>query len=206
MAGIDNLKEDLCQIMRELYKEKILTDIGGNLSIRDADDEVIWITPSGLQKNLVKPADLIKLDYTGKVLLNKSNREPSVETPMHIALYQNDDFNAVIHSHAPYATAYSLLDNPPEIPLLTAELTYLIPEIIIVPYLRSGSNELGEEVSDALEDTGIAILENHGVVSAGETLEIAVHKTRALEEILRLYLIAKDFGSNIRPFTGFDEF
>lgn len=206
MTDSTTLKEKVCQIMRELYQEKILTDIGGNVSFRDPNEEAIWITPSGLQKNLVTPNDLIKIDYNGKILVNNLNKEPSVETPMHVAIYDNEDFNAIIHSHAPYATAYSLLEDPPEIPLLTAELSYLIPEIIIVPYQRTGSLELGTEVSSALEDTGIVILENHGVVAASETLEKAVHKTHALEEYLRLFLLTKQFGSEIRHFTGFDEF
>lgn len=206
MADINSRKEYLCHLMADLYQEKILTDIGGNVSLRDSDEECIWITPSGMQKNLVKLDDLIKLDYSGKILINKTNMEPSIETPMHVAIYENEDFNAIIHSHAPYATAYSLLDDPPEIPVLTAELSYLIPEVIVVPYHRSGSEELGTKVADALEDTGIVILENHGVVAAAESLQKAAHKTRALEETLRLYLLAKQFGKEIRPFTGFDEF
>lgn len=206
MTDIALLKENLCKLMVELYQDKILTDIGGNLSIRDSSEKSIWITPSGLQKNLVQPRDLIKLDYSGNILLNTLDKEPSVETPMHIAIYQNEDFDAIIHSHAPYATAYSLLKDPPEIPSLTAELSFLIPEVVIVPYQRSGSNELGTDVADALEDTGIVILENHGVVAAAETLQKAAQKTRALEEVLRLYLLANRFGKEIRPFTGFDEF
>lgn len=206
MTNITTRKEYLCHLMGDLYQEKILTDIGGNVSIRDSEEECIWITPSGMQKNLVKPVDLIKLDYSGKILINKTNMEPSVETPMHVAIYENEDFEAIIHSHAPYATAYSLLEDPPGIPMLTAELSFLIPEIIVVPYQRSGSKELGTEVADALEDTGIVILENHGVVAAAESLQKAAHKTRALEECLRLYLLARQFGKEIKPFTGFDEF
>ncbi len=206
MSNIDNRKSYLCKLMSDLYQEKILTDIGGNLSIRDQEEESIWITPSGMQKNLVTPNDLIKLDYSGKILINNTKMEPSVETPMHVAIYENEDFDAIIHSHAPYATAYSLIQDPPEIPLLTAELSYLIPEIIIVPYARSGSKELGTDVADALADAGIVILENHGVVAAAETLQKAAHKTRALEECLRLYLLAKQFDKDIRPFTGFNDF
>ena len=206
MTNITTRKEYLCHLMGDLYQEKILTDIGGNVSIRDSEEECIWITPSGMQKNLVKPVDLIKLDYSGKILINKTNMEPSVETPMHVAIHENEDFEALIQSHAPYATAYSLLEDPPGIPMLTAELSFLIPEIIVVPYQRSGSKELGTEVADALEDTGIVILENHGVVAAAESLQKAAHKTRALEECLRLYLLARQFGKEIKPFTGFDEF
>ena len=208
MSELDKLKSSLCNTMRELYAEKILTDIVGNLSIRDPDDaEILWITPSGMQKNLVQPHHLIKLSLHGEVLEDPTGMGPSVESPMHIAIAKaDDDIKAIIHSHAPYATGYSVLKEPPHIPLLTAELSYLIPDIIIVPYARSGSEELGNDVAEAILDTGIVILENHGVVTCGESIEKAVHKTRALEEILRLYLIAKQFGGEIRPFSGFDSF
>jgi ribulose-5-phosphate 4-epimerase/fuculose-1-phosphate aldolase len=193
--------------MKELYSEKILTDIGGNLSFKEPNEEKIWITPSGLQKNLVEPEHLIQLDFNGEVIQDITGRGPSVETPMHLAIYQEDeDFETIIHSHAPYATAYSLIENPPEIPLLTAELTYLIPEIIVVPYAQSGSSKLGKEVAEALLECGIVILENHGVVAASDSFDKAAHKTRALEECLKLYLLTKKFERKIRPFEGFEDF
>lgn len=202
-----DLKMQMCTYMKDLYAEKILTDIGGNLSFRDPEGNTIWITPTGLQKNLVEPNDLIQLDISGKIIKDVTGRGPSVETPMHLAIYQEDEeFQTVIHSHAPYATAYSLLENPPEIPLLTAELSYLIPEIIIVSYAKSGSKELGKDVAENLLECGIVILENHGVVTASESFENAVHKTRALEECIKLYLLTKQFDRKIRPFKGFEDF
>ena len=206
MSELDALKIQLCALMRELYAEKILTDIGGNLSIRDPhENDILWITPSGMQKNLVQPQHLIKLSLQGEVIADPTGLGPSVEYPMHLAIARaDDDIQAIIHSHAPYGTGYSLVKNPPKIPLLTAELSYLIPDIVVVPYAQSGSEKLGNDVADAIVDTGIVILENHGVVSCGESLEKAVHKTRALEEVLRLYIITKQFGNEIRPFTGFD--
>ena len=70
MTDINARKEYLCHLMGDLYQEKILTDIGGNLSIRDPEEECILITPSGLQQNLVKTVDLIKIYYSGKILIN----------------------------------------------------------------------------------------------------------------------------------------
>ncbi|MHA2364550.1 MAG: class II aldolase/adducin family protein [Candidatus Hodarchaeales archaeon] len=202
MSRLEELKADLCQVMRILYTEKILTDIGGNLSIRDPEDEDnIWITPSGIQKDQVQPKHLIKMSIIdGEVIHNPTDSGPSIESPMHIAIFEDDDnVEAVIHSHAPYTTSYSLLKDPPNIPRITHELSLLIPEIIVVPYAKSGSKELGTIVAENL-DYGIVILENHGAVAAAETMQYCVHKTRALEELLRLYLIARQFGGDIRPF------
>ncbi|MHA2110717.1 MAG: class II aldolase/adducin family protein [Candidatus Hodarchaeales archaeon] len=197
------LKKSLCLTMRELYKERILTDIGGNLSFRSSEDpdNVFWITPSGMKKDLVEPEHLIKMSMEGEVL-DESELSPSVEWPMHLRIYQEDeDFTFVVHSHAPLATAFSLLAKPPKIPPMTAELSFLVPEIVISPY-----KQLGESVAELLWDSQTLILENHGVIAVSEeSFQHAAIKTRALEEYLQLYLNAMKFGGEIRPFPGFDE-
>ncbi|MFW9994238.1 MAG: class II aldolase/adducin family protein [Candidatus Odinarchaeota archaeon] len=197
------LKDELCRTMKELYAGKILTDIGGNLSFRsDDDDQFFWITPSGMKKDLVEPDHLVKMTMTGEVV--GDNGTPSIEWPMHLRIYKEDeDFKVIIHSHAPLATALSVLKSPPKIPPLTAELVYLIPELVIVPYKPSGSEELGKAVAEALWDCSVVIMENHGVLASGETFKDAAIKTRALEEYLQLYLDAKRFGGELREFPGF---
>ncbi len=193
--------------MKELYADKILTDIGGNLSARSVEDsQFFWITPSGMKKDLVEPEHLIKMSLEGKIIDEKNDKVPSVEWPMHLRIYQEDeDFKFIIHSHAPLSTALSVIKNPPKIPILTAELGFLVPELIILPFKRSGSSELGDTVAEALWDSNILILENHGVIAVSEeSFQNAVIKTRALEEFLRLYLDAKRFGDELRPFPGFE--
>ncbi len=201
-------KVSLCHTMKELYQEKILTDIGGNLSFRSIEDpkKYFWITPSGMKKDLVEPEHLIKITMDGEEVDSDNELSPSVEWPIHLRIYQeDDDFQFVVHSHAPLATAFSILAEPPKIPPLTAELGFLVPEIIIVPYQQSGSTELGDAVAELLWDSQTLILENHGVVAVSEdSFQNAAIKTRALEEYLQLYLNIKKFGEKIRPFPGFD--
>ncbi|MHA1227391.1 MAG: class II aldolase/adducin family protein [Candidatus Hodarchaeales archaeon] len=201
------LKLSLCATMKDLYAEKILTDIGGNLSFRSVDEpSKFWITPSGQKKDTVRPEDLIEMTLEGEIVNKNSEKTPSVEWPMHLRIYQEDeDFKFIIHSHPPLATALSLLKDPPKIPPLTAELGFLVPEIVIVPYKQSGSKELGEAVAKALWDSEVLVLENHGIIVVSEkSFERAAIKTRALEEYLQLYLNAKKFGGDIRAFPGFE--
>lgn len=203
----NDLKIQLCNTMKELYAEKILTDIGGNLSVRSVEDsQFFWITPAGMKKDLVEPKHLIKMTLDGKIIDDSDEKAPSVEWPMHLRIYQEDeDFKFIIHSHAPLATALSVIKNPPKIPTLTMELSFLVPELIIVPFKISGSSELGDAVAEALWDSNVLILENHGVISVSEeSFQDAVIKTRALEELLRLYLDAKRFGDELRPFPGIE--
>lgn len=212
MTSDHKIKVELCQTMKELYIERILTDIGGNLSFRSEDDnQFFWITPSfsgvlpdGLQKNTFEPKYLIKMSMEGEVISEDTEMSPSIEWPMHLRIFKEDeDFKVIVHSHAPLATALSVLKDPPEFPTLTAELASLVPEIVIVPFEQMGSEELGEAVADKLWDSSILILENHGVVAVAETFREAVIKTRALEEYLRLYLNVQQFGGEVREFPGF---
>ena len=199
MSSIDDLKSELCQTMHKLYSENILTDIGGNLSVRNPLESNIWISPKGMQKNLVEPSHLVKLSFEGEVVEDATGLGPSVEHPMHLAIAKNTKYTSILHSHGPYAVAYSLLINPPIIPPLTAELSILIPKIVVVPYEPSGSQELGIAVVDAIKKSDIVILQNHGVVAVAMNMMLAAQKTRALEEMLKIYTIVQQMGGDIYP-------
>ena len=203
--NIELKKSELCVLMKDLYQEKLLTDIGGNVSFKDPEKNSFWISPSRIRKNTVKPDQLVEISIeTGEILTNPSHLKPSVEWPMHLTLFKNKNAFMILHTHAPYATAYSLLENPPVVPKLTLELQLLIPKIVVVPYAPSGTYELGDKVSSYLEEVEIVILKNHGTVAIAkeETFEEPAIKTRALEEYLRLYTLAKQMGQNLTPFQG----
>lgn len=203
MNWLGHAKETLCQLMRELYDQKILTDIGGNLSVHELDSSSFWITPSGKQKNTVSAVDLVEVDLTtGSVLSSSSGLKPSVEWLMHRTIYQTfPEVTGVLHAHPPLATAYSLLKNPPIIPHLTLETKILVPELKVLPYAASGSEELALLLADGLKTRDIVILKNHGsVVVTRSSLTEAAIKTRALEELLNLYLLSNQFGGDVTPF------
>lgn len=198
-------KEAICTLMKELYNEKLLTDIGGNLSFKDSNHNSFWISPSRIRKNTVKPEQLIELSLeTGEIVNNEAHLKPSVEWPMHVTIYKETKAQMIVHTHAPYATAYSLLEKPPTIPKLTLELNLLVPQIVVVPYAPSGTIELGEKVSSYLQTNTIVILKNHGTVAISQTEDFdePTFTTRALEEYLRLYTLAKLMGNEITSFPS----
>lgn len=203
--GIVENKQDLCNFMRELYSQKFFTDIGGNISIKDPGNNSFWITPTRIRKNTVTPDQLIEISIeTGEIKKNLNGLDPSVEFPMHLKIYKEiTKVNSIIHTHAPYATAYSLLEQPEPVPHLTAELKILVPKIIVTPFASSGSKKIGEVVSKGLNQCDTIILKNHGTVSVSinkETLIDAIIKTRGLEEMLKLFTITKQMRGNITPF------
>jgi glutamate-1-semialdehyde 2,1-aminomutase len=128
---------------------------------------------------------------------------PSVEMAMHTAVYRNrPDVNGVVHTHQPYASTFTLINEP--IPALFDEqVANLGNRVDLVPYGMSGTAELMENIAARLDNQCNAyILQNHGVLLLGTTLEKAALNVLLLEKVARVYYYAMTSGrpiSTLRP-------
>ena len=101
----------LVDTLRRIYELGMTTTSGGNLSIRD-DDGSIWITPGGIDKGTLRPADIVRVLPDGTC---EGIHKPSSELPFHRSIYQlRPDARAVIHAHAPAVVAFSMVGRVPE--------------------------------------------------------------------------------------------
>ena len=81
------------------YQRGLLVGTGGNLSCRCP--EGLYITASGVCLRKMTAADLLLVDLSGRVLQGAPGKRPSIETPFHIAIYQERaDVFCVYHTHA----------------------------------------------------------------------------------------------------------
>ena len=79
----------------------------GNISMRDDNDEVVAITPSGIEYETMTAEDITLVDLDGNVIEGKY--KPSSETPMHTAIMRaRPDIRAVVHTHSLFATVMSM--------------------------------------------------------------------------------------------------
>jgi ribulose-5-phosphate 4-epimerase/fuculose-1-phosphate aldolase len=190
------------------YKEKIiecarwlsingffgsLRGTGGNVSMRVEDEEAFVITPSTLPYDRLTPDEMCVLDFNRKRIDGK--REPSLESGLHLKAYQcRPEIKAVIHTHQTRASVFAVLNRP--IPPLFDEVTLHIgPLVEVVPYAFSGSPELIANLGDKL-DNGCQcyLLQNHGALTLGSTLEEAWINVELLEKIAEIYLAALSAG------------
>ena len=84
---------------------------GGNFScvLRHEPLELL-MAPSGVDKGLVAPDDLITVDGDGQLL--DGSGKPSAETLLHLAIVKNRGAGAVLHTHSQAATLLSKLACP----------------------------------------------------------------------------------------------
>jgi L-fuculose-phosphate aldolase len=108
-------------------------------------------------------------------------------------VYRRYDAGAVVHTHAPVATALAcVLD---ELPCVHYEMLALGGSVRVAPYATFGTPELAELVLDALEGRTAALMANHGALVYGADLAGAVRSTELLEWAATVYWRAAAIGT-----------
>lgn len=171
---------------------------GGNVSVR-IDDKTMAVTPSGVVYRDMSDDDIciIELDLTA--LQVKSNRRPSMESRMHSIIYRKrSDINAIVHTHQIYGSVFAMINTP--IPSLFDEVSLSLGPIIeVVPYAFSGSDTLARNVGRILAGGANAcIIQNHGIVALGRTLEEAILHAELLEKVAQVYCLALSTGKPVK--------
>jgi len=183
----------LAEMTRELYDNKLITAKGGNVSLRcTSRDAACWITPSGNFKGGLEPEDMVLVDLDGNRLEGK--HKPSVEAGYHAGIMKmRPEVNAVVHTHAPFATVFGMSDM--EMKPVTTE-AILIKDYPNVPFHLGGTADLHALVLAQL-GAGFAkgaYLRNHGLITTGRSLREAVDYTYMVEHTCRILIIAKMAG------------
>lgn len=186
-------RQQIIQIVNELFEMGLLTATGGNISARAADEGTLWITPSQMYKGGLTEADLVRITPDGTVV--EGNRVPSVEFQMHWRCYEaRGEATAAVHTHAPIATAFGITNQT--FPPINTDAVFLA-DTVTVPWYMPGSVELADAVGAAMQRSKGCILQNHGLMTVGPNLRKAATRAMLLEETAKIVLYTKQFGGSV---------
>lgn len=205
----DKLKEKIVEVSRRLYQRELIAGAGGNVSVKIPDSSCILVTPSGVCKGYLNPSDIIKVNLDGKII--EGRLKPTSETPMHTEIYKvRQDVNAVVHAHPPFCTGFACARVPLNSPIFP-EVIAMIGEVAMVEYATPGTKELAMKVSEAAKKHDALLLENHGTITLGASLEQAYQRTEVLEEFAKILLVSTLLGGpkplsseEVRKIRGLD--
>ena len=111
---------------------------------------------------------------------------PTSELELHLGVYRRYEAGAVVHTHAPIATALAcVLD---ELPVVHYQMLALGGPVRVAPYATFGTPELAELTLDALEGRTAALMANHGAIAYRPDLDVAVRAVRAARMGVRAVL------------------
>jgi L-fuculose-phosphate aldolase len=201
------IKQELANSMKELFENKMIALRDGNVSMKPKGEDRFFITPGGVPKNTLKPEDVCEIpmdvEYTPP---KKTGPRPSRETFMHKSVYmafrERLDANKdmfVVHAHPPAILAYVGVEEGRKKQL--SSLKSLFPEFLTtigpnVPLLEAGSKDLADTCGANVQGVDLIVLENHGTISVGETLQEAME---ALETVEYYASIANNAGLTPMP-------
>lgn len=178
--------EQIVTFMNRIYKNRLTTTSGGNISVRDSQGN-IWITPAGVDKGTLTKDDICLIRKNG-VAAETNRHAPSIEYAMHAHIYKRRrDIQAVIHAHPTSLVAFSLVHKLPR--LLNTRVGH-------VPYSLPGKRKLGHDVSVVI-GTGynVVMMDNHGAVSVGDDILNAYANFEQLEHAAQTELYGQKLGT-----------
>jgi L-fuculose-phosphate aldolase len=162
----------------------------GNLSVRDRDG--FLITPTGMDYAEMNAGDIVPMHMDGSW---QGERKPSSEWRFHRDIYAaRPEFNAVIHTHSPFATTLACMGC--DIP----SFHYMIArfggkDVRCAAYATFGSKMLSDAALMALQGRSACLLAHHGMIVCGkdlrQALALAVEFETLCEQYWRVLQIGK---------------
>jgi L-fuculose-phosphate aldolase len=111
---------------------------------------------------------------------------------VHLEVYRQTGYEAIVHAHPPYAIAASLVMD--EIIPQDSEGKMFCPVIPIVQG-APGSQDLAENVTRAILSSKLVIVRGHGTFAAGMTLDEAFVYTSLAEHSCRILRLKRSLSS-----------
>lgn len=189
---LPKLRQDIIELSRRLHAAGWVANHDGNVSVRLNGDRFL-ITATAMSKRDIDEASLLIVDSQGQVL--EGRKRPFSELELHLAIYRaRPEANVVVHSHAPFATAFGLVG---------AELCPIaLPEMVVslgdrIPTLPRAmpKDPLGvQNVEAAAKLYDAMLVMGNGVLTLGDDLTQAYLRMELVEHYAKILHAAKALG------------
>lgn len=176
------LRRAIIAACREMNASGINQGTSGNISVRDGDG--MLITPTSMGYDVMEPEDIVWMGFDERV---EGRTRPSSEWRFHLDILRaKPEVEAVVHAHPTYCTTIAIMGR--EIP----PIHYMIaaaggPNIRCAPYATYGTKELSDNALKALEGRAACLLEHHGLIATGKSLDRAMWLAVEVETLARQF-------------------
>ena len=186
---LERERERVAEAARRLASDGRVTGTAGNVSLRAGD--LVAVTPTGARLDAIAPDEVAVVDLDGERV--DGDLVPTSELGLHLGVYRRYAAGAVVHTHAPFATAVACVVD--ELPVVHYQMLALGGAVRVARYATFGTPELAEATLEALESRSVALMANHGAIAYGPDLDAAMQQSELLEWACQLYWRATSIGT-----------
>jgi ribulose-5-phosphate 4-epimerase/fuculose-1-phosphate aldolase len=157
------------------------------------------INPQGLHWSEITPADLVIVDEKGAVVEGRHGVEPTAFF-IHGRIHLGKRKKCVLHTHMPFATALTLLDDM-TLDVYANQNAMRFHGRIGYDYGYGGvalDNEEGDRICNALGDADVVLMQHHGVIVCGESVAYAFDDLYYLERSCMVQVLAQSTGRKFK--------
>ncbi|PLB36885.1 class II aldolase/adducin family protein [Aspergillus candidus] len=187
------LKGRLAAAFRIFGKNGYDEGVAGHITLRDpVDPSAFWVNPFGVAFSLIKSSDLILVNHNGEVIDGGPCRLLNAAAFMiHSAIHAaRPDVLCAAHSHSLYGRAFCALGR--ELDITTQDSCAFYNDLVLYKQFNGVvlAAEEGNNIASALGSRKAALLQNHGLLTVGATIEETVFWFVSLEKCCHAQLLA----------------
>ncbi|MDX1735452.1 MAG: class II aldolase/adducin family protein [Halioglobus sp.] len=189
-------KNKLAAALRLFGKFGFDEGVAGHITVRDPEmTDHFWVNPMGKSFKQMCVSDLLLVSHTGEVVQGQgllNGAAFTIHSQIHMAL---PEVTAAAHSHSVYGKAFSALGKLLD-PLTQDSCAFYEDHVLFNEF--NGvvlDNSEGERIANALGSKKAAILQNHGLITVGQTIDAAAWWYITMERSCQAQLLAQAAGT-----------
>jgi ribulose-5-phosphate 4-epimerase/fuculose-1-phosphate aldolase len=176
--------------------------LAGHITARDPEfHDRFWVAPIGPWFGHIRVSDLVQVDHDGNILVGEGPINQAgfaIHSEIHKA---RPDVIAAAHSHSVYGKAWSTLGRLLD-PISQDSCFFYENHVLFEDFTGIVlDNSEGKRIAAALGQNRAAILQNHGILTVGKSVESAVSSYVSFENACQTQLLAEAAGA-IKPISG----
>jgi ribulose-5-phosphate 4-epimerase/fuculose-1-phosphate aldolase len=177
--------------------------VAGHVTVRDPElSDHFWVNPFGVSFKQMKVSDLILVNHNGDIVEGKHTLLNQAAFAIHSRIHKNlPHVTAAAHTHSVYGKTWSSLGRLLD-PITQDSCAFYDDHVLFDDF--SGvvlDVSEGDRISKALDKNKAAILQNHGLLTVGNTVDEAAWWYITMERTCQAQLLAEAAGKPkmIRP-------
>lgn len=169
--------------------------LAGHITQRDCiDTDSFWVNPVGIHFAHIKASDLVRVNHEGIILEGRypiNNAAFAIHSRIHKA---RPDVNAAAHAHTCYGKAFSALGQ--ELAPISQDACMFYNNHSVFETFTGvvAETEEGDLIAESLQNHAAAILQNHGLLTVGKTVDAAAANFVMMESCCHSQLLAQAAG------------